>query len=194
MLAPISLPRGSLSSAAVETTESLILGLQKFRAKVRLHNSLPPTGEEYYPHSLASSIKNQSLKLAQDRLSPWNFERQLSGNALAISVSAILHKVNPPTYSDDYIPHVISPERNYQGEVIMNVSPQIEPVSTERLLSCLGLAIDEAKLVRSIIKSKDMAYKLKAEKPLSKRLTHIDREISYLKAKLEEVRLAAKQC
>jgi len=38
----------------------------------------------------------------------------------------------------------------------MITSPQIEPVSTEHLLTCLGLAIDEAKLVRSIIKSKDL--------------------------------------
>ena len=33
---------------------------------------------------------------------------------------------------------------------------QIEPVSTEPLLTCLGLAIDEAKLVRPLIQWKDI--------------------------------------
>ena len=70
----------------------------------------------------------------------------------------------------------------------MNVSPQIEPVSTDRLLTCLGLAIDEAKLVKSIIESKDMAHKLKNKKPLSEKLSHLNREIEYLELKLAKVR------
>ena len=73
----------------------------------------------------------------------------------------------------------------------MNVSPQIEPTSTDRLLTCLGLAIDEAKLVRSIIESKDMAHKLKNEKPLSEKLCHLIREIEYLEVKLAKVRSRA---
>lgn len=73
----------------------------------------------------------------------------------------------------------------------MNVSPQIEPTSTDRLLTCLGLAIDEAKLVRSIIESKDMAHKLKNEKPLSEKLCHLNREIEYLEVKLAKVRSCA---
>ena len=78
-----------------------------------------------------------------------------------------------------------------QEEVTMNISPQIEPVSTERLLTCLGLAIDEAKLLRSIVKSKDTAQKLKMEKPFSQRLVFLNREIEYLEAKLIQVRSRA---
>jgi hypothetical protein len=39
------------------------------------------------------------------------------------------------------------------------MKPQVE--STEHLLTCLGLAIDEAKLVRSLIQSRDIARVLK---------------------------------
>ena len=73
----------------------------------------------------------------------------------------------------------------------MNVSLQIEPTSTNRLLTCLGLAIDEAKLVRSIIESKDLAHKLKNEKPLSEKLRRLNMEIEYLEAKLAKVRSRA---
>jgi hypothetical protein len=76
----------------------------------------------------------------------------------------------------------------------MNISPQIEPVSTKHLLACLGLAIDEAKLVRSLIQSKDTARKLKKENPLSKRSIHLNLEIDYLEAKLVEVRSRANRC
>ena len=75
----------------------------------------------------------------------------------------------------------------------MRAAHQIEPITTNRLLTCLGLAIDEAKLVRSIIESKDLAYKQKTEKSLPDRLAHIDREIIYLEAKLAEVREKANQ-
>ena len=75
----------------------------------------------------------------------------------------------------------------------MRAAHQIEPTSTDRLLTCLGLAIDEAKLGRSIINSRDLAYKLKTEKSLPERLAHIDREIVYLEAKLAEVREKANQ-
>jgi hypothetical protein len=73
----------------------------------------------------------------------------------------------------------------------MNVSPQIEPTSTNRLLTCLGLAIDEAKLVRSIIESKDLAHKLKNGKPLSEKLRRLNREIEYLEVKLAKVKSRA---
>jgi hypothetical protein len=73
----------------------------------------------------------------------------------------------------------------------MNLNPQIEPVSTARMLTCLGLAIDEAKLVRSLIQSKDMAHQMKAEKSFSDRLNHLNREIKYLEKKLAEVRYQA---
>ena len=70
----------------------------------------------------------------------------------------------------------------------MNTFTEIESVSTEHLLTCLGLAIDEAKLVRSIIKSKDFAAKLETEKPAPRRLILLNREIELLEAKLAEVR------
>ena len=42
----------------------------------------------------------------------------------------------------------------------MSPSPQTDSVSTECLLASLDLAIDEAKLVRSIIKSEVIVHKL----------------------------------
>ncbi|MFT5399302.1 MAG: hypothetical protein ACI9LO_003611 [Planctomycetota bacterium] len=73
----------------------------------------------------------------------------------------------------------------------MNTSPQIEPVSTDRLLACLGLAIDEAKLVCSIIASKEIVSQLKSENPLSGRMDQLNKEIYYLEAKLSQVRSLA---
>ena len=72
------------------------------------------------------------------------------------------------------------------------MNTQIESASTERLLACLGLAIDEAKLVRLIIKSKDMAYKLKTENPFSQRLVNLNLKIAYLETKLVKFRLEVK--
>jgi len=73
----------------------------------------------------------------------------------------------------------------------MNISPQIESVSTEHLLTCLGLAIDEAKLTREIIQAKDRAHKENAENHFSHRLILINREIELLEAKLAQVRSQA---
>jgi len=70
----------------------------------------------------------------------------------------------------------------------LNPSTQIELTSTDHLLTCLDLAIDEAKLVRSLIKSKDMAFKLKEENPFSDTLLFLNVEIPYLEAKLIQVR------
>ena len=75
----------------------------------------------------------------------------------------------------------------------MNIFPQIEPVSTEHLLACLGLAIDEAKLTRSIIKSKDLAAALETENPVPRRLILLNREIELLEAKLAQVRDSAER-
>ena len=72
------------------------------------------------------------------------------------------------------------------------MNAQIEPASTEHLLACLGLAIDEAKLVRSIIKSKDMAYKLKTKNPFSQRLVNLNREIAHLETDLVKFRSEVK--
>ena len=73
----------------------------------------------------------------------------------------------------------------------MDTPSHLEPVSTDRLLTSLTLAIEEAKLVRTIIESKNIADRLKAEKPLSKRLADINREIDYLETKLAQLRSRA---
>jgi len=73
----------------------------------------------------------------------------------------------------------------------MNISHQIEPVSTERLLACLNLAIDEAKLTRELIKSKDIARDLEAKNPVPRKLMLLNREIELLEAKLAWVRSQA---
>ena len=63
-----------------------------------------------------------------------------------------------------------------------------EPASTDRLLASLALAIEEARLVRSIIETKGIADRLRSEQPLSKRLAHVDREIEHLEARLAQLR------
>ena len=73
----------------------------------------------------------------------------------------------------------------------ISTSPQIELTSKDRLLTCLGLAIDEAKLVRSLIESKDRVGKLKENDPSSRQLTYLNREINYLEVKLTQVRRTA---
>ena len=72
--------------------------------------------------------------------------------------------------------------------MITNTSPQIEPTSTERVLSCMALAIDETKLVRSIIKSRDMASKLKKDNMFTQRFSYLNKEITHLESKLVLVR------
>lgn len=73
----------------------------------------------------------------------------------------------------------------------MDTSPHIEPKTTARLLTCMGLAIDETKLVRSIDRSKEMARQLEADNPSSHRLLFLRREISNLEARLIQVRSQA---
>lgn len=70
----------------------------------------------------------------------------------------------------------------------MNVTYQIEPASTDRLLTCLDLAIEEAKLVKSLIEIKGITDNLEIVKPRSKRLMNLDRDIDYLEKKLAKVR------
>ena len=70
----------------------------------------------------------------------------------------------------------------------MNLSTQIEPTSADHLLTCLDLAIDEARLVRLLIKTTDMAFKLKQENPFSDSLLFLNIEIPYLEAKLIQIR------
>ena len=73
----------------------------------------------------------------------------------------------------------------------MNPHHQIEPESTCRLLTCLGLAIEEAKLVRLLTQSRDMIHQLTVEKSFPDRLVHLNQEIAYLEKKLTEIRLQA---
>ena len=51
-------------------------------------------------------------------------------------------------------------------------------------LTCLNQAIDEAKLIRSIIKSKKLIETLKETHPYSDRLNNLDHEIEFLDQKL----------
>ena len=70
----------------------------------------------------------------------------------------------------------------------MNVTYQIDPASTDRLLTCLDLAIEEAKLVKSLIETKSITDNLEIVKQRSKRPMNLDRDIDYLEKKLAEVR------
>ena len=73
----------------------------------------------------------------------------------------------------------------------MDIHPQIEPTSTARLLTCMSMAIDEIKLLRSINKSKLMFKQLEAENPSSHRLIFLKKEISNLEARLTKIRRKA---
>ena len=75
----------------------------------------------------------------------------------------------------------------------MDSTPQIDPTSTARILTCLGLAIDETKLVRSINKSREMAKQLEAQNPSSHRLLFLKREISNLETRLMQIRSQASE-
>lgn len=73
----------------------------------------------------------------------------------------------------------------------MDTSPQIEPTSTSRVLACLGLAIDETKLLRSINNSSAMIKRLETEDPASHRLLFLKKEMSNLEARLAKIRSQA---
>ena len=68
----------------------------------------------------------------------------------------------------------------------MGTSLQTELSSKNHPLTCLNEVIDEAKLIRSIIKSRDLISELKKVHPYSERLTFLDNEIAYLEAKLSQ--------
>lgn len=73
----------------------------------------------------------------------------------------------------------------------MKSSPEIEPKSTSHLLNCLGLAIDETKLLRTITRFRDMAMNLSEDDVFSGKLTYLNRQIEILEARLLEVRSQA---
>ena len=70
----------------------------------------------------------------------------------------------------------------------MNVYLEYEPCSTARLLGGLPLANEEDTLIRSLIKSRDLAEELKAKKPITLRLLYLNRDIENLEVKLARVR------
>ena len=70
----------------------------------------------------------------------------------------------------------------------MNVIYQIEPSSTDRLLSCLDLAIEEAKLVKMLIETKSIVDRLKIEERSSNSQMNLDRNIDILEKKLADIR------
>ncbi len=73
----------------------------------------------------------------------------------------------------------------------MDISPQIAPTSTASLLTCLGLAIDETKLVRSINESREVIERLESEDPDSHRLLFLNKELSNLETRLIKTRRKA---
>ena len=73
----------------------------------------------------------------------------------------------------------------------MDISPQITPTTTAGLLTCLGLAIDETKLVRSINESREVIKQLESDDPLSHRLLFLRKEISNLETRLAKIRRKA---
>ena len=78
-----------------------------------------------------------------------------------------------------------------QGGVKVKGIHQIEPTSTASLLASLSLAIDETKLLRSLFQLKDQARHERESTPFSKRLVYLDREISSLEMKIEDIRKQA---
>jgi len=73
----------------------------------------------------------------------------------------------------------------------MDTHPQIDPASTARLLICLGLAIDETKLIKSIKNSAALIKQLETSNPSSHRLLFLKREISNLETRLAKTRSKA---
>ena len=70
----------------------------------------------------------------------------------------------------------------------MDMTPQIDATSTARLLACLGQAIDEAKLIKSIKISRQMIKDLEEDNPSSERLIFLKKEVSNLEARLVKIR------
>ena len=62
-----------------------------------------------------------------------------------------------------------------------------EPASKKRILANLHLAIDEAKLLRTLTMSKELAHDLKRYNPDSGRLKFVEKEIGYLETELVNI-------
>ena len=70
----------------------------------------------------------------------------------------------------------------------MNVYPEYETLPTTVLLGDLKIAIDEAELVRAIIKAQDQLEKLKIGRIPTQRFLYLNREIELLETKLKKIR------
>ncbi len=70
----------------------------------------------------------------------------------------------------------------------MSSSSLIKTISTNHLLIPMILALDEARLVNSIVASKEMIKDVKAKDPYSDRLIHLKREIRRFETELAHVR------
>ena len=112
--------------------------------------------------------------------------KQKSGKACSIPVN-LTHMGDV----DVSLACVVSGVISNRDEVLMDISPQIEPTSTGRLLTCMGLAIDETKLIRSLNESKKMFALLEMNDPSSHRLLFLKKEISNLEARLAKIRRKA---
>ena len=62
-----------------------------------------------------------------------------------------------------------------------------EPSSTKHILANFNHVIDEAKLIQSINRSKNLAVELKIKNPLSNRLSFIEKDIAHMEAELKKI-------
>jgi hypothetical protein len=70
----------------------------------------------------------------------------------------------------------------------MNQPSLYEITSNENLVTSLGLAVAEARMLRSLLKARESSVKADRESGRLQRLVHLNREIDYLEAKLLEVK------
>lgn len=70
----------------------------------------------------------------------------------------------------------------------MNQPSLYEITSNENLVTSLGLAVAEARMLRSLLKARESSVKADRESGRLERLVHLNREIDYLEAKLLEVK------
>lgn len=73
----------------------------------------------------------------------------------------------------------------------MNLSPPNEIISNDKLLTSLGLAVAEARMLRSLLKARESSIVTDRNSGKFDRLLHLNREIDYLEAKMLEVKSKA---
>ena len=73
----------------------------------------------------------------------------------------------------------------------MNLSSLYEITSNDKLLTSLGLAVAEARMIRSLLKARESSLQADRNSNQVERLTHLNREIDYLEAKLIEIKSKA---